>query len=303
MKKLLLLSTLAVATVASAQTKKLHVITNTQGTMRTFEVYQKQTDGLLSLLNSKEEDGGRWTFDSLAAGTYRVRLGVGTDTKYLDTWYPAALLWDEAQDITIAADTTGSTDTITVQILANPAAFTGPGRIGGVLTEGLMKAAGDPLKNVSVIIKDSNNAVVKVTKSDSTGTFNATDLPLGTLKVIVNALNASTANPKIITLDSTNMSDTAILLTVNRTGTNYTGIATVAKAKNITLYPNPATDLLYVNSEKAVTVSVYDVTGKMLLNETVSNTNPLSLQSLSNGMYIVRIQAGEQVSTQRLIKQ
>ncbi|MCC7532340.1 MAG: T9SS type A sorting domain-containing protein [Bacteroidia bacterium] len=297
MKKNLLLICLAFAFVANAQTKKLLVRTTVIGTTLEYGLYKKQNDSSFALVKSYFEDSGSKLFDSLTEGTYRVHIGIEYN-KYIPTWYPGYALWDEAQNIELTADSSE----IIVQLIPNPA-HTGPGKIGGVLTEGLLKAAGDPLKNVRVVIKDSSNTLIRMTSTDTLGNFLANNLPLGKLKLIVDVVNASTANPKTITLDSTNMSDTTVMLTVNKTGTVTTGVLNYTSNEAITLYPNPATELLFVNTKHAVEVNIYNIQGKLIQKEINDGINPISLKTLKNGLFIVVINSEGNTTTYKLIKQ
>jgi hypothetical protein len=80
------------------------------------------------------------------------------------------------------------------------------------------------------------------------------------------------------------------------------------------LYPNPASGnavTLVLSSHiqnVEVSVSVMDVTGKVLSSEKISaseglNQHQLNTEALSAGVYFVTVQAGSYVSTQKLIKQ
>jgi len=58
--------------------------------------------------------------------------------------------------------------------------------------------------------------------------------------------------------------------------------------ESIILYPNPAQDVLYLNGNGQRIVEVYDLTGKLLINETVQSYNPsVNLGHLSPGIYSV----------------
>lgn len=68
------------------------------------------------------------------------------------------------------------------------------------------------------------------------------------------------------------------------------------------LYPNPTSTVFYVNDLSIDKVSIFDLTGKLVL--TTSNTkNGISVQGLEKGVYIVTTQFQNKVSTYRLIVQ
>tara|TARA_R110002012_G_scaffold312248_1_gene522646 strand:- start:216133 stop:218202 length:2070 start_codon:yes stop_codon:yes gene_type:complete len=72
------------------------------------------------------------------------------------------------------------------------------------------------------------------------------------------------------------------------------------------VYPNPVTNG-FVNitspSSEAISVSVYDVLGKQVLNNNTISNNSLNVSSLNSGMYILRIsQNGNSVTKKLVIK-
>ena len=57
----------------------------------------------------------------------------------------------------------------------------------------------------------------------------------------------------------------------------------------INIYPNPAQHTLYIQSEEAVEqVSIYDISGRMLLQET-GTSQSIDLNNLTNGIYLVKV--------------
>jgi len=61
----------------------------------------------------------------------------------------------------------------------------------------------------------------------------------------------------------------------------------------IRVYPNPTSDNLYIetnDNSDAVSVHLFDVAGKLILNTTVAGDNtPVDLSSLQNGIYILKV--------------
>jgi hypothetical protein len=62
----------------------------------------------------------------------------------------------------------------------------------------------------------------------------------------------------------------------------------------LSVYPNPATNLLNVNISNAIfknsIVSIYNVSGQQLMNSTMNGTNTaLNIESLSNGIYFINV--------------
>lgn len=69
---------------------------------------------------------------------------------------------------------------------------------------------------------------------------------------------------------------------------------TVGVAENnaitLSVYPNPAKDLLFVECAEGETVSVYDATGRLVMRETY--TGQLDVASLESGVYAVATAQG-----------
>jgi hypothetical protein len=301
MKKILLLITLVSTFNVFAQQKVIKMNARVGGTMITFSLYQKQTDNTYLLVDSKEEDSGQWTFDSLSAGIYRVHMSMAY-AKYIPTWHPRKAIWDEAADIDLTATDTALCDE---GMLPNPS-FTGPASISGELTEGMLKTAGDPLKNVRVVIKDGTGALVKMTSTNDSGKFVAGNLPVGSYKIIVDMINVPTANAKTVVLDSTNLT-ASVDLTVNSGGTVNTGLKNYLDhgLVSINVYPNPTTDELYVNSDTDVKITVSSIQGVLVREAMVNNNQSLSLESLPKGLYVATLVVpgtGEMIS-KKIVKE
>ncbi|MBS1778327.1 MAG: DUF4394 domain-containing protein [Bacteroidetes bacterium] len=85
------------------------------------------------------------------------------------------------------------------------------------------------------------------------------------------------------------------------------GIATIENKPQFTVYPNPATNDLYINvtganADKAY-VSIADITGRVVKNTTVLQGR-ISISDLQNGIYFVRLNVnGTVYETQKIVKQ
>jgi len=73
-------------------------------------------------------------------------------------------------------------------------------------------------------------------------------------------------------------------------------------SKSISLYPNPVSDILTINSEMPLTkVEFYSALGKKV-KEINSDFKSIRTDNLSNGFYIVRIQSENGLTSKKLIK-
>ena len=77
------------------------------------------------------------------------------------------------------------------------------------------------------------------------------------------------------------------------------------ETQNLTLYPNPASDILHLNGlQNQALVTIYDVTGKLVLQAEVdkNSNNSINTASLAPGFYHCRIQQNNQTAELSFIK-
>jgi hypothetical protein len=68
----------------------------------------------------------------------------------------------------------------------------------------------------------------------------------------------------------------------------------------ISVYPNPANDIIYFSNKTITSIEIFDINGRKVLN---SETNSVSVKTLSKGIYIVRGTTSENISvSKKLIK-
>ena len=180
--------------------------------------------------------------------------------------------------------------------------------------------------NFQVWIYEGSNKIEVRIGSLSISTRNITDNfgPTGgpTIGVITNVLSAPSrysgivlqgpaANPSPLTLTS---STTIPQLTgIPTNGTIYaftpaaTGITRNLSNAAISLYPNPASDVVTVEglpSAKApAIIKVMDVLGKVVLTESLNKNNQVNISSLTRGTYFIEVTNGTEQFSKHLIKQ
>jgi hypothetical protein len=84
---------------------------------------------------------------------------------------------------------------------------------------------------------------------------------------------------------------------IAKLGTANVGVEENNPTKNISIYPNPSSDI-FTFSERIKTVEVYTLLGELILTD--NNTNQINLQDYPKGMYVALINA-EQVN--KLVKE
>lgn len=68
----------------------------------------------------------------------------------------------------------------------------------------------------------------------------------------------------------------------------------------ISIYPNPATDVLSVKAEEVTAVEIFSITGELVA--TASGNSTIDISGLANGNYLVRIATPQGVKVEKLIK-
>lgn len=74
--------------------------------------------------------------------------------------------------------------------------------------------------------------------------------------------------------------------------------------KSITVYPNPTTDFLNIQNQSNSTIDkmiVIDLTGKKIFEQ--NNSNPIDVQNLSKGMYVLEVISGGNKMVEKFIKE
>ena len=78
--------------------------------------------------------------------------------------------------------------------------------------------------------------------------------------------------------------------------------------KTFSIYPNPASGYVNVKASSVqnnVTVAIYDLNGRIVVNQLLQNTNnaQININSLATGVYVVKINSNGNSQTEKLIIQ
>ena len=87
---------------------------------------------------------------------------------------------------------------------------------------------------------------------------------------------------------------------------NWINIENPVIKKQITLYPNPSNDVIYIsNIPENSHLIMYDIYGRIVLEKySLSNHELINIQSNNNGLYFIRVLSeGKIIFTQKIIKQ
>ena len=115
-----------------------------------------------------------------------------------------------------------------------------------------------------------------------------------------NAINGATASSYwakasgsyTVTIDSATSTATSNAIVLTDSTCHGVGISNISAA-SLSVYPNPATSLLNINSNENLAgfnLQMFDVVGRLVVNQTLEGTNnTIKVATLSNGTYIYRI--------------
>lgn len=89
----------------------------------------------------------------------------------------------------------------------------------------------------------------------------------------------------------------------NKKGTPWSLTSGIDELKvEFTLSPNPAKDILNISTdEQSISCSVFNLNGQLLLQQTLNNSEVLSVATLNNGMYLLQVQSGSRKTIQKFI--
>lgn len=74
--------------------------------------------------------------------------------------------------------------------------------------------------------------------------------------------------------------------------------------KNLSIYPNPTSDLLFIRAvnEKLESISIYDMSGKLILTDSSSSKLRVNLRALPTGAYLIFLKTAKGNKTFKFIK-
>jgi len=80
-----------------------------------------------------------------------------------------------------------------------------------------------------------------------------------------------------------------------------TGVKDIA-ALNVSVYPNPTSDVLYVNTTDAASVTIYDLAGRTVTSVNYTNSG-INVSGLQKGTYLVEVVAGNAKTVKKVVIQ
>lgn len=70
--------------------------------------------------------------------------------------------------------------------------------------------------------------------------------------------------------------------------------------QSVQIYPNPTTGMVYINGVDDATITVFDISGKMISNNQTIDGDIIDLSSLPNGIYLINVQKDGSTMTKKI---
>ncbi|MFT6921141.1 MAG: hypothetical protein ACJA1C_000135 [Crocinitomicaceae bacterium] len=280
------------------------------------ELYQENTNTVpstYSLVSSSSVTGASNSYDfpNVAQASYLIRSVPIAVTDVVATYYPSNIAWQNATVVTTDPLVTGlSYDINPVNSLSVPGGVTVNGAIG-YGPNGFNKTAVDVVAvGVEVFIKDMDNNLYAQTTTDANGEYSFVGLADGNYEIVIDLPGYNQTNTYTFTVDGTSSNLVGLDFLIDD-GVIFTTSLILnlnpLTASNLDVYPNPTMGDLSIKIPSSLTngtLEIYNQLGKRVWNEKITsnevfNTN---ISTLSNGMYIVRIQGDQSISEMKLIK-
>jgi len=144
-------------------------------------------------------------------------------------------------------------------------------------------------------------SILKITEtSETNSTFSTSEirkLTFSSNQLVVHIKNETSS---LFAFDNIEKLDFNNIATSDLTSVNITSLQTV-------LYPNPVIDRLYIKMEFPnkckISIEIYNLQGKLLLNQSVVSPDCINVSELQKGMYICRLKSCDKIETLKFIKQ
>lgn len=270
--------------------------------------------GTLSAVHTQQTNSsGAAEFTDLAPGQYLVKAAIvpGTVgfTDYLPTYLTSALLWSDAQVITVYPFSTGGAYIYLIPG-NNPG---GPGFIGGLISEGAnltgghtqaeFSGEGDPVAGASIILTLPDGTAVAAATTNAAGTYSFPSLAYGTYVVTINIPGITPVSTTVV-LSPAQPGFSGINFNVTQNGATLSSkdVDFEAFAK---VSPNPVRDILQVELTDADgDLLLTNMQGQLMQKVSVNATQMrLSLASLPEGVYLLTVRTANGSQSTRIVKQ
>jgi hypothetical protein len=266
------------------------------------------TDTVVQTVDSLLTGGGAAIFSNLSASRKYIARAVPTtgsiESKlYFPTHYTNKINWTAADSLKLKVRLVGGNYapapyliTMRSQPYFVPGFCIISGAVNSFFTNGPDNTTLPPLAGMIVILYNASNVPIAYTVTNSTGGFSFNNLPPGTYRVSLN-----TPGFPFVT-------ETVVLTVANpfASGVNFnlsnTSAAEINTELQWSLFPNPASHVIHVESPTDGRLQVFHLDGRFAFErQLVKGMNTVSISVLPRGMYLCVLKTPFGVSTKKLV--
>ncbi len=219
--------------------------------------------------------------------------GPDSGSGYVPTYHSSSFYWDTATYVNHTGGNDGN-ENITMQY---GTVTGGPGFIAGNVMSGANKGTTTlaPVPNMLILLRNAANHLVAFTHTDASGNYSFSNLANGNYNVYPEDLGYTTTPAVNLDVTSTSESVTNVTFvqhTISKTITpGSNGVTNILLNKTLSIYPNPASSSIIINSAEPITgIAISNLLGQTLINQ---NNNSKQVQvdvtDLPAGVYLVKI--------------
>ena len=180
-----------------------------------------------------------------------------------------------------------------------PFGGSGPGGIGGTITEGInFQGPGDPLAGVLVILFDNNMNPIGYTYTNALGVYNFGNLPYGTYFIYIEGVGLTTTFTQVV-LNAANPIANLVDFELSNGQVIFTNTEQLEAIQKFQVFPNPTDKELTIQLEitkplENTTIKVFSLTGQKMLEQSAdipagTYQTQLSVEKWAAGMYVVQV--------------
>lgn len=290
-------------------------------------VYEPDEDSNQTYLWHKPLAGtNAFTINAIPKGNVTLRCDPDTSIYpgFLNTYLGNTPDYSDAEFFYLDQDTSS----LEITLVPVPPAPGGTSNISGIFVEESGKSGstlnyekydgnGTPVKNVSVFLVNPDGSLLTFDATDSTGVFDFNNIPPGHYKFVADYVGFfmdDTNDSLIISQENQKYTLAAIannnLITIEVE--NVTGKENLMSDNEITVYPNPVKDNLYLKFDKAlewdVRIRIIGIDGSILKTLQPGPVQgkavlDISLSDLPPGLYILSVEGNKISYKARIVKQ
>ncbi|HET6245435.1 MAG: PKD domain-containing protein [Bacteroidetes bacterium] len=276
----------------------------------------KQSNALFYSYTDVLINGGEFNISGLPQGTYLVKVSPTPSSsffgQYLPTYYGDSTLWAGAELINLNATFYGTFNLVPFVVTDTTWNSGNDIFLGTVFqdTTGFGRAGSNPVRNTTVNMRNSSNDLLTAQLTDENGVFKIKNVAAGNYKLEVD-YPGYVMQPFLITADGDSTTSTSINFDLEQNGSIAVSILnTYHKIKTglISIYPNPASDILFISTASfnlnAVQIKITSFSGNVIYtNQMVLNKDEvkLDISEIPNGIYFISVQTDKEIITKKLI--